>query len=70
MRPGMLADSVLNTGMIFPRPGLAFVDASCSPECLTTDMANTGEDVETLRMLLEVACYRECADFIISFVLH
>ena len=70
MRPGMLDDSVLQPLMILPRQQLVFVDATCSPERLTTHMANTGEDVETLSMLLESACYRERADVRSSFVLH
>ena len=70
MRPGMLDDSVLQPLMILPSRQLVFVDATCSPERLTTHMANTGEDVETLSMLLESACYRERAAVKISFVHH
>ena len=67
---GMLDDQVLQTLMMCPRRQLGSVDATCSPERLTTHMANTREDVETLSMLLESACYRERADVIGSLVHH
>ena len=62
MRPGMLDDPVVKASMMFPAVHLAFVNATSSPErLLTTQAANTGQDVETLRMLLESAHYRERA---------
>ena len=62
MRPGMLADPVLNFTMVLPTPQLESVHVTGCPERLTTHVANTGEDVETSSMLLESACYRERAD--------
>ena len=70
MRPGMLDDILLSPGMIIPRQHPASVHATCSTERLTTHMANTGEDVEALGMLLESACYRERADVRSSYVLQ
>ena len=62
MRLGMLDDPALSNSMITIAAHLAFVHATSSPECLTAQAANTGEDVETLIMRLESAYYREHAD--------
>ena len=70
MRPGMLDHIELHSTMIFPRLRLALADATCSPERHITQTANTGEDVETLSMLLESACYRERGDVRYSVVLR
>ena len=70
MRPGMLADPVLNFTMVLPTPQLESVHVTGCPERLTTHVANTGEDVETSSMLLESAFYRERVDVRSSVVLH
>ena len=70
MRPGMLDDPALSNSMITIAAHLAFVHATSSPECLTAQAANTGEDVETLIMRLESAYYREHADVGLFFVLR
>ena len=70
MRPGMLDGPAMKTNKEIPAMHLAVVHATSTPERLTTQAANTGEDVETLSMLLESACYRERAAVKISFVHH
>ena len=55
MLPGMIDDVVLNCSMMVPSVHPAFALATNSPERPTTQAAHTGEDVETLSMLLESA---------------
>ena len=55
VRPGMLYDVVLKPNMVIPWLHLAFPHSTNSSECLTAQVATTGEGVQASGILIEKA---------------
>ena len=53
--PGMLHDAVLKSSMAIPWQHVAFHHATNSSECLTAQVATTGEGVQASGILIEKA---------------